>query len=312
MLDTKKFIVKSIMSRISSKILYKIKTKKKKVNNKLLVIDLLKTESQKNLLSIVLAKVEEIYTKILQKRNPQAFMVKHGEKVFLQGIKQSCENFLLKEYGYSTEIDLIVLKKAFYTKNLMEDIEILFQVPFYMLLNPKSSKFNLIYSPVYNVASENFIEALIDHLVLEISNCIIYFSILNFSTIYAFRQTLYRSKFLSLRNFERFKNNLNWQLIIKKYIRRPIDLYNNRYEIFIVRTNGIYCQTIYANRSTKISSLKNISLITLIFVEFRDFIASRVDETIYSLSKNFRFVVTSGFGQVIGLVWRGIIEGLKK
>ena len=73
-------------------------------------------------------------------------------------------------------------------------------------------------------------------------------------------------RFLSLRNFERFKNNLSWQLITKTYIKRPVDLYNNRYEISILRTNGIYYRTIYANRSKEIEFLSNSSLLTIVFL----------------------------------------------
>ena len=54
-----------------------------------------------------------------------------------------------------------------------------------------------------------------------------------------------------------------------------------------MRTNGIYCRTIYANRSTEIASLTNFSLLTLMFIELRDFITGRVDETIYFVS-NFK------------------------
>jgi hypothetical protein len=48
------------------------------------------------------------------------------------------------------------------------------------------------------------------------------------------------------------------------------------------------------------------------FVEAKDFLTNRLDETIYLISKGIRFTLTSVFGQVIGLVWRGVIEGLKK
>jgi hypothetical protein len=133
-----------------------------------------------------------------------------------------------------------------------------------------------------------------------------------FASVYAFRQTLYRSKFLSLRNFERFKNNLSWKLITKFYIQRPVDLYNNRYEIYIMRMNGIFCRAIYANRSKEINYLANFPLLTLTIVEIRDFITNRLDEVIYFLSTGLRFTLTTVFGQVIGLIWRGIIEGLKK
>ena len=39
---------------------------------------------------------------------------------------------------------------------------------------------------------------------------------------------------------------------------------------------------------------------------------SRLDETIYRLSNGLRFTLTSVLGRIIGLIWRGIIEGLKK
>ena len=304
--------VKNLTSRIFSKILYKTNFSNQKSNPQLLGIDLLKFEVQKDLLSICANSVEEAYTKLLETTNPKDFMQKKGKMLFLQCLKSSCENFLTKQYGYKVKVNLSSLKKSFYTKTLLEDVELLFQVPFYVLLNPKSPIFQLIYYPVYNFASESFIEALIDNMIVEFSNCIVYFTLEKFSSVYAFRQTLYRSKFLSLRNFERFKNNVNWKLLTKLYIQRPADLYNNRYEIFILRTNGIYCRTIYANRSKEIILLKNGSLITLLFIEIRDFVTCRLDETIFFISKGVRFTLTSVLGQVIGLTWRGIIEGLKK
>ena len=298
--------------QIFAKILYKTNFSNKKENKQLLSIDLLKAEIQKDLLSITLLRVEETYIKLLEKVNPKIFLQKRGRALFLLCIQKSCEDFLTKQYGYKVKINLDILKQLSYTKVLLKEMELIFQVPFYVLLDPKSSVFRLTFSPIYNSASENFIEALLDNLVLEISNCVVYYSIIKFSSVYGFRQTLYRSKFLSIRNFERFKNNLSWQLITKTYILRPLDLYNNRYQIFIMRINGIYYRTIYANRSSEIGDLDNISLLTLTVVEFRDFIISRLDEIVYFLSKVLRFTLTSVFGQVIGLIWRGIIDGLKK
>jgi hypothetical protein len=303
--------VKTLVTRIFSKILYKLNFSYQKGNQKLLGIDLLKTEMQKDLLSITIFKIEEAYIRLLETENPKRVMQKKGKLIFLKCIKKSCEEFLTKQYGYKVSVNLELLKKSLYTKNLLKDIELIFQIPFYILVDPISPIFRLIYYPVYNFASESFIEALFDHMIIEISNCVVYFSIVNFSSVYAFRQTLYRSKFLSLRNFERFKNNLNWQLITKIYVQRPIDLYNNRYEILILRTTGICCRTIYANRSREIVYLNNFSLLTLMFIELRDFLTSRLDEIVYFVSKSIRFAFTSVLGQLIGLIWRGIIEGLK-
>jgi hypothetical protein len=50
----------------------------------------------------------------------------------------------------------------------------------------------------------------------------------------------------------------------------------------------------------------------LIFIEGRDFLISRLDEALFIISKGVPFTLTSVIGQFIGLIWRGVIEGLKK
>ena len=310
--NIKRKAVKSLIKRVFSKILYKINFSNKKGNQKLLGIDLLKVEMKKDLLFTTILRIEEIYLKLLEREDPNFIMYKKGKIIFLQCTKRCCEDFLTKQYGYKVTVELDTLKKALYTKTLLKDIELVFQIPFYVLVDPKSPIFRLTYYPIYNYASETLIEALIDNMILEISNCVVYFSIIKFSSLYTFRQTLYRSKFLSLRNFERFKNNLNWQLLTKNYIYRPVALYSNSYEIFFLRTNGIYCRTIYTNRSREVYSLSSFSLIPITAIELKDFLNCRFDEAVFFLSKGLRFTFVSIFGQIIGLIWRGIIEGLKK
>ena len=303
---------KKLASSIFSKVLYKTNFSNKKANQALLGIDLLKDDIKKDLLSIATLCVEESYIKLLEESNPQQSMKKMGTVVFFNCIVKTCEDFFTKRYGFKAKIDLSTLKQSLYTKNLLKDTEMLFKIPFYAIVDPNLPVFCSVYSPVYNYASESFLEAIVGHLILETSNCVVYYSILQFSSVNAFRQTLYRSKFLSLRNFERFKNNLTWALLIKIYIQRPVSLYTNRYEIYILRTSGVFCRTIYANRSKEIQSLTKLSLLTIITLEIRDFLTSRLDEAIYIISKSLRFALTSVLGQIIGLVWRGTIEGLKK
>jgi len=305
---------KVLPSNIFAKILYKITFNKKKGNRFLVSMDLLKEDVKKNLLYTTTLIVEETYINLIEQTNYLSpnFIKRKGKSLLLLVIKKTSEAFLTKEYGYPVHVQLQCLKQSLYTKKLLEDNEILFQVPLYALLDQNSLKFRSIYAPIYNYACEDFLEVMIDNLILEISNCVTYFSLTNFSYIYACRQTLYKSKFLSLRNFERFKNNLTWQLRIKMYIQRPNDLYNNRYEIGIFRTSGVYYKILYANRSRELGYLTEFSLVVLVFIETLDFLTSRLDEVFYIVSNALRFTFTSVLGQLLGLVWRGIIEGLKK
>ena len=78
----------------------------KKGNQKILGIDLLKTQVQKDLLSISILRVEEAYIKILESGDPKNFMQRNGEKIFLRCIKKSCEDFFTKQYGSKVKIKL--------------------------------------------------------------------------------------------------------------------------------------------------------------------------------------------------------------
>ena len=133
-----------------------------------------------------------------------------------------------------------------------------------------------------------------------------------FSSVSSIRQNLYKSNFLSLRNIERFKNNLAWQARIKNYIWRPKNIYNSQYELWVLRNEGIDKRIIYSNQATELINLQEGSLIIVTYTELQDFLLSRFEEFIYILGNGIRFSLTSVLGQTIGLIWKGIIEGLKR
>jgi len=79
-------------------------------------------------------------------------MKKRGKVLLIQCIKSSSEDFLTKQYGYKVKIDLDVYKESFKRNRVT-----FFQVTFYVLLDPSSPTFRLIYYPVYSYASKSFI-----------------------------------------------------------------------------------------------------------------------------------------------------------
>jgi len=309
--NREKSTLKKLLGNIFTRVSYKINFSNRKGNQVLLAIDILKDEVRKDLLHITCQSVERTYSELMTHNAPFIDMHRNGEAIYLKLLCDTCNSFLLKQYGCELQFSSAKFRKSLYIQDLLTDIDIIFQTPFYGILNSKSPEFMLAYSPIYSYASESFLEALIDNLVIETANCVAYYSIINFSFLYPFRKTLYRSKFLSLRNFERFKNNLVWRININAYIQRPNSIYSSKYNILLLRTNGICARTIYANRPKALQSLNNLPLTFITLIELKDFIISRFDEFIYFLSKGIRFTLTSVVGQFIGLIWRGIIEGLK-
>jgi len=300
-----------LLSNIFTRISYKISFSNKKINSELLPIDALKTDVKNELLFITTSNVEKVFSELSTRKFSYAIMQKYGDRIFLQLIMKTLTDFLNQQYGTKVKLNSLNVKNSLYVKTLLSDSEIIFKLPFYTILDSKAPDFLLKFYPVYTYASENFIEALLDNLIIAIGNCVIYNIALKLSSLSAFRQTLYRTKFLSIRNFEQYKNNLIWQAQVSAYITVPISCYSSQYTLLVLRTTGICSKTVYANRSRYLNSLTNTSLVTVTAIEFKDFIVGRLEELIYFLSVTLRFTLTNVIGQFIGLIWRGVIDGLK-
>ena len=297
-------------SNVFARLQYKVNFGIKNTSSFLLATDLLRDNSKRRLFKIVSTNVERIFLELV--RDGSILTSKRSKAIILILIQETIEEFLLSCYGYKITIKSQIIKNSFYTNLLINDEKILLRVLFQVFGTKDSKLFRALFAPVYNKTYESFIEALLDNFVVEITNVVMFIIINEFSWIYEVRKTFYRSNFLSLRNVERFRNNLSWQSRINNFIRRPSDIYNSQQGIWVIRTTGIYYRTIYANRSKELKTLRKFSLLTLIGIETTDFLVSRFDEIIYLFGSTVRYTLTSVVGQVIGLVWRGVIEGLKK
>ena len=290
------------------RIQYKLRTNLKNNGNLLLGTDVLRENKRNDLFKIVAFNIESRFLSLL-KTDLNFF---DDKVVLFELVKNSTEDFLIACYGSHLRLNPKVFSRSLYVQFLLENSNLLLKLPFQSLTNNNTKTFRVTFEPIYNKASDKFLEALLDNLVVEISNCVMQIIITEFSFIYYIRQILYKSNFLSLRNIERFKNNLAWQIRLKFYVNYPKNLYNSQYGIWVIRANGIYYRTIYANRADKLFKLRKTSLLTITLIELQDFLSSRLEEILYLVGDRVRYTLTTTVGQVIGLIWRGIIEGLKK
>ena len=298
----------SNIGNLFARLHYKINFNLRNNSKTILSTDLLRDNIKQDLFRIVTLRVENKFLKLIDKEITQS----DTKAILLSLIKETTEDFLIKNYGYYVSISDKKISNALHIQTLVNDAKFLIELPLNSLANSNSRTFRSTFTPIYNTPAPDFIEAFFDNLIVQISNSVMYLIIHEFSHIYDIRQKLYRTSFLSMRNIERFKNNLAWATRVKTFIRRPLSIYDSQYGIWIIRTNGIYYRTVYANRSSELLQLNNLGLTTITYIEFQDFVISRFDESLYLFGSGIRYTLTSIVGQVIGLVWRGVIEGLKK
>lgn len=296
---------------IFSRLHYKINFDINNTSSFLLATDLLRDNCRRQLFKIVAVNVERLFCHLLEEEEI-TITKKRNQDIFFSLIQEVTQDFLMSFYDTKIQVNAQIVKDSFYTTYVVNEEQILLSVPLQILSQDNAPLFQSIFVPVYKKAYDNFIEALLDNLIIEVANAVMFIILNEFSFIYEVRKSFYRSNFLSLRNIERFRNNLNWQCRIRNYIKKPSDMYNSQQGIWIIRTTGIYYRVIYANRANELMQLKNLSLLTLLTIETKDFLVARVEESFYFFGSSIRYTLTSVIGQIIGLVWRGIIEGLKK
>jgi hypothetical protein len=300
---TKRKKVNKLFTRLQHKLYPNLKNK----GNFLLSTDILRDDIKRDLLRIVVLNIETKFLNLI-KRDLNLF---DDKAILLELVKLSTEDFLTSCYGSKVTIRSTIVSRSVYSQLLVENSNIILKVPFLELLDSNTKVFQNTFDPIYTVASDKFLEVLFDNLIIEISNCVMQIIISEFSIINSVRQVLYRSNFLSSRNFDRFRNSLAWQTRLKCYVNYPKNLYNWQYGIWVIRSKGIYYRTIYANRSEKLFNLETRSLVTVTIIEIYDFLSSRVDEVLYLLGDSIRFALGTTIGKFVGIFWRGIIEGLK-
>ena len=281
-------------------------------SNFLLGTDLLRANIRRDLLRTAILTTEEKFLEVGQRyKNSPNYKI-DSKQIFFDLVKSSTENFVLKYYGSQLNLNPLVFENLDYIQTISADSEILISVTFLSLFNKQSQVFQSTFVPIYSFATDQILERLLDNLIIEISNCSMRVIIDEFSLILDVRQKWYKANFLSLRSLERFKNNLAWQDRLYLYINRPKSLYNSEYKIWIIRSGAVYSRTIYANRLNEILALNGRSLLIVNYFELQDFLASRLNEIVFFISKGTKYFLTSIVGQTIGLIWRGIIESLKK
>lgn len=277
----------------------------------LLSLDLLRDGPKRELLQIVTLTVEE---ELLQNLGASRRGIKAAltTEILSQILQTSTKRFLEKYYGSQIELNSQVFKNSIYVRALFDDAELLVKIPFSSILDNKSPIFRTTFSPLYQMATNRILEVLFDNLIITISEAIVRLILNDFSLVRDIQQNWFRSNFLSLRNLERFKNNLAWQDRKEMYIKRPTKIYNNKYEAWVLTPDGFYVQALYANRLFQLLRLKRGALAIINYVEFQDFLLCRIEETIVFASDRTRYLLTYVLGQTIGLIWKGIIETLKE
>ncbi|BAZ69618.1 response regulator receiver protein [Fischerella sp. NIES-4106] len=153
-------------------------------------------------------------------------------------------------------------------------------------------------------------EMLLENLLIQVGNAVIQ-PLLNYlGDIEDIKLNFYDRKFIPTRDIERFRNSLSWKYRVRNLVTEPKAIFESRYELFVFAPRGIAKTSIYAPRRQELEELSGIPLGVTLGLEFNDAIAPPLKSLLSFLGSGVVFLLTKIVGRGLGLVVRGILQGI--
>jgi len=179
----------------------------------------------------------------------------------------------------------------------------------YLVLSEPLTIDNVPYRPEAPEARDRATDLLANALI-RTANGIVQLLLNRFAGVESLKTALFQPRFYSTREIARFRNELSWRTRRAYFVREPLDIFESQYRLLVFAEGGIRERTIYAPRQTELAELEGLRWFATFLVEVRDAIAPRFRGAIGFLGSGAVFVLREVIGKGLGLVARGIVQGL--
>lgn len=192
---------------------------------------------------------------------------------------------------------------------ILNKIPLVVELLSYLLLQTDLQVENTSYS-VGSSEANCQAEIILENLLIQVANAVVQPLLNSFADVEEIKQDFYDSRLISTREIERFRNNLSWKYRFNNYVNEARAIFESRYELFVFAPRGIATISVYAPRNEELVKLNGIPLVVTLFLEFRDAIAPRLKSVLAFAGSGIVFVLTQIIGRGLGLIARGVIQGI--
>ncbi|HEY9854075.1 MAG TPA: DUF3685 domain-containing protein [Leptolyngbyaceae cyanobacterium] len=280
-----------------------------------LEIDIFREEKKRELLSLVLRKLEGVFDD-LRFSEVQPEQLAEKRSVILLDLWQSATTdffgryYTLKVGEQQLEIVNILLKDApFAQADVLDKIPLVVDLFAHLLFEVPLTIDNALYQAGSTEAIARS-ELLLQNLIIQVSNGIVQPLLNHFADVEIIKQNFYDRQLISTREIERFRNNLSWKYRLERYVEEPTAMFESRYVLFILNGSGIRKVSIYASRSSELEKLSGMRLAVTLALEARDAVSPRLRALVAFVGSGVVYVLTQVIGRGIGLIGRGVLEGI--
>ncbi|BAZ85936.1 DUF3685 domain-containing protein [Dolichospermum compactum] len=306
---------RQLQSELLTLCLNKLQFSLENLTNTPLEIDILRENKKRELLYIILKKfftqVEEIHTFNFDKNqlfNLQSQITLDLWKFAITEFFGNYSRFFLDKQEINL-VKFLLDKTTDLQTEIINKVPLLFELLSYLLLMTDLYIDNVSY-PAETKESQSQALLIVENLLIHIANAVIQPLLNNLADEESIKQNFYNWQMISTREIEKFRNNLSWKYQLNQYITEAQTIFESRYELFIFSSRGITKISVYAPRNQELAQLSGIPLGVTLILEFRDAISPRIQSLVGFLGTGIVFVLTQVIGRGLGLVGRGILQGI--
>jgi DNA-binding NarL/FixJ family response regulator len=280
-----------------------------------LEIDILREEKRRELLYIILRQLEDVLDE-LRFSQVQADQLADKLPLVVRDLWQASITIFFGKYytllvgNREYEVANVLLQDAAIVQSaILDKIPLVVDLFAHLLFQTPIVIDNAVYATGTAQAMERA-EALLENLIVQVANAAIQPLLNNFPDVEIIKQSFYDRRFISTREIANFRNNLSWKYRIEQYVTEPRAIFESRYNLLVLNSRGIKKISIYAPRRRELEQLTGIQLAVTLILETRDAIAPRMRAVVSFLGTGVIYVLTQVIGRGIGLIGRGIIQGI--
>lgn len=306
--------LKTLQSDLFESTLAKLQFSLQNLSGVPLEVDIFREEKKRELLELILLKVKNILDELHSQ--VQISQLPELQPVIMRDLWQAVITDFFGKYSLlqvgsrNLEIVNYLLQDAFIVQAaILNRIPLVVDLFAFLLFQTPLVIDNVPYAANSPEAKERA-ESILNNLLIQVANGVVQPLLNQFANVETIKQSFYDRRLISTREIEQFRNNLSWKYRLSNYISEPKAIFESRYELFVLASRGIAKISIYAPRSQELAKLSGIPLAVTLVLETRDAIAPRLQAAVAFLGSGIIYILTQVIGRAIGLVGRGILQGI--
>lgn len=280
-----------------------------------LEIDILDSDKKRDLLYIVIRKLEEILEELRFSGVTSEQLPQKRSQILLDLWQATVTDFFGKYYTLQVGnqnlevVNVLLSVTETVQRSILDKIPMVVELLAQQLFAAPLIIDNVSY-PGQTPEAQARAETLLQNLIIQVANAVIQPLLNEFADIEIIKQNFYDLRLISSREITRFRNNLSWRYRLLQWVEEPKAIFESRYNLFVLSDTGIKQVSIYAPRRQELEQLQGIPLAVTLAFETRDAIAPRLRSTVAWAGKGVVYVLTQVIGRSIGLVVRGVMQGV--